>query len=738
MEINEILERVRQNNPNSNVGLIEKAYHFAREKHDGQLRKDGSPYIIHPLAVAETLAGLRLDSAAIASALLHDTVEDTSATLEEIKENFGEEVAALVDGVTKLTALSEGMKPAEKTGKLSTISMMRAENLRKIFLAMGKDIRVILIKLADRLHNMSTIRHLPPHKQKEIARETLEIYAPIASRLGMWGIKSVMEDLAFKCLEPRTYYDLEKRVKARISERQMVIDETIATLKAELDKHLIKYQSIEGRAKHIHSIYEKITRRGVDFEDIFDLVAVRIIVDSVEECYAALGVVHSIWIPFMNRLKDYIGSPKPNGYRSIHTVVYSPSHIPVEIQIRTREMHQMNEYGIASHWAYKEGKKVVNLAKDIYPWIRHLLDWETDSRDAKDYVENLKLDLLKEEIFVFTPKGDVIDLPAGSTPLDFAYRIHTEVGNHTLSAKVNGNMAPLSQQLQNSDVVEIVTAKKINPSLDWLRLCKSRHTKNKIRAWFKKERLPESIERGRDLLLAEFRKVQLEEFMEDKKVIAIVIRKLGFTRFEELLGAIGYGEVTVNQVLHKYKEALPSSVGEVLLPSPRRKAQKKTGKTSPMVQIEGLEGDGKGMLVTFSRCCSPIPGDQVVGYVTLGKGISLHRINCPNLAYLQKSPERVLKVSWAGVPDRKFSVEIRVDAWDRNGLIADIMNVINKLGVPALSCGAKAQDRMAKVQLELQVGNLEELNQLFEAMSRIKGCLQVCRTTRMVRGGRKA
>ena len=501
MDVQTLLDTVQSYNAKADLELIKKAYNFAERLHEGQRRVSGEPFVIHPFEVAVILANLQMDTTTIAAALLHDTIEDTVASYEQIEKEFGKEVALLVDGVTKLTAIStskeqsQGGGPAYESNVFKSKAESQAENLRKIFLAMAKDIRVILIKLADRLHNLRTLSSMPLIKRQYTARETLEIFAPITSRLGMWRIKWELEDLSFSHLEPEKYKELAQKVALKRAEREKVIHEAIAVIERKLAEHGMKAH-IEGRPKHLYSIYKKLTKKGKDFSEIYDLFALRIIVNNVEECYTVLGTVHSLWIPMKDRIKDYIAVPKSNSYRSLHTTVYGPGDEPLEIQIRTWEMHRIDEYGLAAHWAYKEERNA-SLAKEIYPWIRRIVDWQLDSKDAREYIENLKLDLLESEVFVFTPRGDVIDLPAGSTPIDFAYRIHTQVGHSCVGAKVNARIVPLDYNLQNADIIEVITSKHATPSLDWLKLCRSNHAKNKIRQWFKKERRDDNIIRAR-------------------------------------------------------------------------------------------------------------------------------------------------------------------------------------------------------------------------------------------------
>ncbi|HEY3998638.1 MAG TPA: bifunctional (p)ppGpp synthetase/guanosine-3',5'-bis(diphosphate) 3'-pyrophosphohydrolase, partial [Candidatus Xenobia bacterium] len=552
----ELLSRVSEYNPTANLELLRKAYRVASEAHGAQTRKSGEPYIVHPIEVARILTVLRMDTASVAAALLHDTVEDTALTIDQTRDMFGSEVAQLVDGVTKLTAISDGKPHADGKDPIHSKADAQAENLRKILLAMAKDIRVILIKLADRLHNLRTLGSLREEKQKRIAQESLEIFAPIASRLGIWKLKWEIEDLAFMYLMPEEYKQTADLVSKLRREREKIIPTVLEALKEKLADLNIKAH-LEWRPKHFYSVYLKMSGKHKGLDEIYDLIAVRVIVDTQEECYTALGAVHSLWMPIKDRIKDYIAVPKSNHYRSLHTTVFGPGDEPLEIQIRTWEMHKVNDYGIAAHWAYKEGKeynKEVNLAREIYPWVRLILDWQDESKDAKEYVENLKLDVLSSEVFVFTPNGDVLDLPAGSTPLDFAYRVHTDVGHRCVGAKVNTRLVPLEYQLQNGDIIEIMTSKHSTPSRDWLKICKSSHARNKIRLWFKKERREENVTRGKDLLEKDLRRHRIEPLMSDTALLLRVAAQYNLNTVDDLLAALGYSEIHTAQVIDRIKE----------------------------------------------------------------------------------------------------------------------------------------------------------------------------------------
>ena len=714
------------------LGVVERAFRLAQERHRPQIRASGEPYILHPIEVATILASYRLDPPTIAASLLHDTVEDTNTTLEELTDAFGEEVKLLVDGVTKLTAISARQGREAPTPRSK--QMAAAENLRKIFLAMTKDLRVILIKLADRLHNLRTLGNLRPEKQKRIAGETLEIFAPIASRLGVFEMKRELEDLCFMYLYPEEHKELKDAVEGLAEVREAGLAKAVEMIQAKLEKLQIK-ATLEWREKHLYSTFRKMERTGRTLEEVYDLVALRVVVPRVEDCYSVLGAIHSIWIPLKDRIKDYIAVPKSNNYRSLHTTIFGPNQLPLEIQIRTDEMHQVNEMGIAAHWAYKEGtgkakaSKESNVFKEIYPWIRAILDWQDDSRDAKEYIENLKVDLLQNEVFVFTPQGDVVDLPAGSCPLDFAYRIHTEVGHRCVGAKVNSKMVPLTTELQNADIVEIVTSKNSHPSLDWLRICKSNGARNKIRAWFKKEKREENIIRGRDMLKRELGRQRMDNIASDDPLLKKVAHRLNFVEVDDLMASLGYNETSLPQVLARLREELPSEVSETILPTPRSN-NIRTAK-GRAVEVVGLDN----ILVKFARCCAPVPGDPIRGYITLGKGVSVHVDGCSNLtALLESSPEREIEVRW-DEPDGTlgYQVDVEIEAWDRAGLLSDVMGVINEAKVPTRACKAWTRKDIAFVRMSLDISNKRQLEELMKRLRRIRDVTQVNRTSQKAR-----
>ena len=730
--LKELVESLQTYLSDEALATVEKAFRSAQERHRPQVRASGEPYILHPIEVATILAQYKLDPPTIAASLLHDTVEDTNTNLEELQELFGKEVRLLVDGVTKLTAISSRQGREAPTPRSK--QMAAAENLRKIFLAMTKDLRVILIKLADRLHNLRTLGNLRPDKQKRIAGETLEIFAPIASRLGVFEMKRELEDLCFKYLYPEEYEELLSSVDSLQEIREASLAQAVEKIQEKLDKLNIE-ATMEWREKHLYSTFRKMERTGRTLEEIYDLVALRVVVPRVEDCYSVLGAIHSIWIPMKDRIKDYIAVPKSNNYRSLHTTIFGPNRLPLEIQIRTDEMHQVNEMGIAAHWAYKEGSgkakasKESKLFKEIYPWIRAILDWQDDSRDAKEYIENLKVDLLQNEVFVFTPQGDVVDLPAGSCPLDFAYRIHTEVGHRCIGAKVNSKMVPLTTVLQNADIVEIVTSKTSNPSLDWLRICKSNGARNKIRAWFKKEKREENITRGRDMLRRELGRQRMDKLASDDPLLQKVANRLNFVEIDDLMASLGYNETSLPQVLARLREELPKEVSESILPTPRSTSVRPS--SGRAVEVVGLDN----ILVKFARCCAPVPGDPIRGYITLGKGVSVHVDGCTNLnALLESSPEREIEVRWDQPESATgYQVEVEIEAWDRAGLLSDVMGVINENKISTRACKAWTRKDTAYVRMSLDIANKRQLEELMKRLRRVRDVTMVRRTSQRAR-----
>ena len=707
------------------VTFVRKAYDVAAKAHANQRRKSGEPYIIHPLGVTTILAELQMDETTLAAAFLHDVVEDTDITLQQLTEMFGTKVADLVDGVTKL-------------GKIEYISKedQQIENYRKMFLAMAKDIRVIMIKLADRLHNMRTMKYMPVHKQHSISRETMEVYAPLAHRLGIYTIKWELEDLAFRYMEPEIYYDLVEQVKVKRREREAMIHEAMAEIKQHLDEQHIECE-IQGRPKNFYSIYKKMQRDHKELSEIYDLLAIRVLVNSVADCYGTLGVVHSLWRPIPGRVKDYIAVPKSNMYQSLHTTVVYHNGQPLEIQIRTFEMHRISEYGIAAHWRYKESGGKSNMPsggdKDFeakLSWLRQLLEWHKDMSDSRDFVNTVKMDVFSDEVFVFTPRGDVIDLPVGSVPIDFAYRIHTDVGNRCVGAKVNGRIVPLDYKLSNGDIVEVITSKQATgPSRDWMNIVGSSDTRNKIRSWFKKERREENIVKGREMLEKETKRLGYDIkvlLKADKlKTVATAVRLDGE---ESLYATIGYGGITLNNVmsrlveLYKKEQKLNTTkdLSELLA---ELKPRRSKAKNSHGILVKGEEG----IMVKLARCCNPIPGDPVIGYITRGSGISVHRRDCPNV--LSNNPEeqsRLIEVSWDIATDAVYKVNIVISADNRPGMMSDIMQVTSeaKLNINALNCRTD-RNKVASITMGLDISNLEQLDNIMNKIKRMKGVYSV-------------
>lgn len=700
MDVSHLVEQLGYTVDSPEGGRIKTALEFAESAHAGQSRASGEPYIEHPFAVARILADLNMDVQTIVAALLHDVVEDTVYSLEDIEGKFGAEIAQLVDGVTKLDRLQVRTREEEQ-----------AENLRKMLLAMAKDIRVILIKLSDRLHNMRTLKHLTADRVQRIARETMEIYAPLANRLGIFRIKWELEDLAFQHLQPEAYQEMKERVAKKRQEREAAVESVISELTERLNT-MGMVAELSGRAKHLFSIYEKMYGQGKDFGQIYDLVAVRVMVETVKDCYAALGLVHSLWKPVPGRFKDYIAMPKSNLYQSLHTTVIGPQGEPLEVQIRTFEMHHTAEYGIAAHWQYKEGVKTDRDFEQKLSWLRQLLEWQRDMRDANEFMETLRVDLFADEVFVFTPQGDVLDLPATSTPLDFAYRIHTDIGHHCVGAKVNGRIVPLASKLQNGDIVEIlVNRKSPGPSADWLNIVHTNQAKNRIRQWLRREHRQEHLGRGQDILDKEVRRANLQ--ISPERLIELV-RKLGYSNVDELAIGISDGSINPVQAVNRLKDELVRQSGATMpevVTKPRTKESAVQSGSDVLVR-------GQGRLLTrLARCCQPVPGDSIIGFLTKGRGVSVHRLGCPNERELSRSPERLIEVSWdtAETEWAPHPVELAVYAWDRAGLLADVANVVSDSNI--ISARARTfRDRTAVVTVRLEVKNLAHLNQLIRRL----------------------
>lgn len=716
-------------NSDANLELIIKAFNYGERAHENQYRKSGEKYFVHPIEVAKILAELEMDESTIAAGLLHDVIEDTDISYEQMAKDFTPEIADLVDGVTKLGKLD--YKSKEET---------QAENLRKMFMAMGKDIRVILIKLADRLHNMRTLKYMNEEKAKEKALETVEIFAPIANRLGISKIKWEMEDIALRYIDPSGYYDLVERVSEKKLEREKFIQNLINELTNKLEEVGIENTDISGRAKHFYSIYKKMKNQNKIFDEIYDLMAVRIIVDNVKDCYGALGIVHTIWKPMPGRFKDYIAMPKPNRYQSIHTTVIGSDGAPFEIQIRTLEMHRIAEFGIAAHWKYKEGK-TASQEKDVeekLSWLRQMMEWQKDVSDSKEFMDSVKLDLFADEVFVFTPKGEVVELTAGSTPLDFAYKVHTGVGNRCVGAKVDGKIVPIDYQLDNGNIIEILTGPNSSgPSRDWLNIVKSSHARNKIRQWFKKERREENIEKGREMLERETKRhgFPLSDFLKIKYLNAI-LKPLSQNTVEDLYAALGYGGLTMGQVFPRIKEKYDSDhkqsikdekiekIDELkqVQKTPQKQQQKHTGDLG--VSVKGIDN----ILIRFAKCCNPLPGDEIVGYITKGRGISVHRRDCSQINL--EDNEKVVEVVWNSedLSKKNFEVEIQVDADDRRGLFMDVSKLLSDEKITVNGINARSnKDGNAIMNVIIEVSSKEELKSVKNKIRRIEGVVDAFR-----------
>jgi GTP pyrophosphokinase len=709
--IADVLEEARRHRPSINVGLIERAHDFAAQAHEGQLRASGDPYINHPVEVTHYLATLQMDAETLAAALLHDVPEDTPHTLADIEKRFGREVARLVDGVTKLS----------KFGSARTMEEQQAENIRKMFMAMAEDVRVVIIKLADRLHNMRTLQFLAEDKQRRIAHQTMEIYAPLAHRLGMWQVKWELEDLSFKYTEPEKYRQLVEMLADRRKVRESFINRSISILRKELGKVGIS-ADISGRPKHLYSIHKKMERKGAEFNEIYDLHAIRLLVEDVKDCYAALGVVHSIWRPIPGQFDDYIAMPKANMYQSLHTAVIGPDAKPLEVQIRTRHMHDVAEAGIAAHWRYKEGSRGDRRYDEKLAWVRQLMDWQREVADATEFVEGLKLEVFQDQVFVFTPKGDVKDLPAGATPLDFAYRIHTDVGHRTIGAKVNNRLVPLDYKLRNGDIVEIITTKAAHgPSRDWLNIVRTNAAREKIRQWFKRQQRDENIEQGKDLLDRELRRLAHETLasISSDRLLEIA-QQAHYREVDDFFAAIGYGAVSPASVVSKLEihDDAAITLPEV---APPAAAVSTTG-----VRVKGV-GD---LLVRFANCCSPIPGDPITGYVTRGKGVTVHRANCPSVLS-ERDIERLIDVEWESIDQQTYPITVRIEALDRPGLLNEITNVVaeHKVNIVAASIGTRP-DGTANITATLKVTSLQQLSKVLARIERIRDITSVTREAR--------
>ncbi len=705
--VQELLARMREQFPKADLDVVREAYLFAEEAHRGQTRASGEPYINHSIAVATTLTDLRLDPVTIASALLHDVAEDTGATLATVQEHFGAEIASLVDGITKLGKI-EWMSREER----------QAESLRKMFLAMANDIRIVLIKLADRLHNMRTIQYLPEWKQRRASQETLDIYAPLAERLGIGRIQRDLEDYAFAVLQPDAYKEIQSQLAQAETTRSQFLDQLADTLHRELTHAGVKVARarVTARPKHVYSIWRKMQRpkyEGQPVARIYDRLGVRAILDDVKDCYAALGVVHSLWKPIPGEFDDYIANPKTSGYQSLHTTVFYEGE-PLEIQIRTLHMHQEAEHGIAAHWKYKEGKPSEKEFEQKLSWLRHLLDWQSELQDARSFVQSVKLDLFQNEVFVFTPKGDVVDLPAGATPVDFAYHIHTDVGHRCVGAKVNGRLVPLSNHLRTGDIVEVVTSKTTTgPSRDWLAFVATNNARTKIRQWFKKVAREENVIRGREVLEKELRHLGLLTAVMKPEKLREVAPKFNLVGEDDLLAALGNGDVGLLPVITALRGDVPVAEPAPALPVPP---------PSPAAPAPGgvrVSGTAN-VLVKFSRCCTPLPGDRIIGYVTRGRGVTIHRQDCSNVKSLGANPERLIDVEWESIPDGSYRVEVEVAGFDRVGLLKDILAAIADSKTNVVSVNARVRkDKVGVINVVLDIRNVAQLHGVMQKVGKV-------------------
>jgi GTP pyrophosphokinase len=721
--VDELLAEVEAYKPDVDRELLTRAFDYAAQAHSGQLRQSGQEFIYHPWGVAKILAGLQLDEATLAAALLHDVVEDTPTEIEELRGEFGEEVANLVEGVTKLTRV-----------KFQSREHAEAENYRKLIVAMAEDLRVILIKLADRLHNLRTIEYLGKQKQLQKARETLEVYAPLAHRLGIHALKWELEDLAFQTLHPRKYEEIKQMVAERRTDREELVREAAMVLQKELDKVDVPAE-ISGRAKHFFSIYDKMAKKGREFNEIYDLTAMRVIAErtgdeGTRDCYGALGLIHSLWKPMPGRFKDYVAMPKFNGYRALHTTVIGPQGRPLEIQVRTRDMHETAEYGVAAHWLYKKGKKEKDRDAEWVAWVKQLMDeGTTDEADPREFMKTFRTDLFEDEVHVFTPKGQVKTLPAGATPIDFAYAVHTDVGHRTVGAKINGRIVPLHYQLKNGDFVEILTSKQgRGPSRDWMSLAKSSRARNKIRQWFSRETREDAEHKGREALDQALKAQNLPYAkLRGSATLAQVIRETGFKKAEDFYLALGSGKLQAGGVVNKVVQRLKTEqvAEEAPVVTKAAKAQPVSGSEMGII-VPGVTD----VLVRLAKCCTPVPGDPILGYISLGRGITIHREDCPNVKALKRSPERFTPVSWDGAAtSTSFRVQIAVDSWDRPRLLEDVARTFAEHGANIVSYGGTVEDQLAKNWYTVEVGDVKGLRTLLTSLRNLEAVFDAYRVT---------
>lgn len=720
--IEDVLDKMKKNNKKSDLKLIRRAYEFAKDQHGDQLRKSGEPYIIHPVQVAYILANLELDDATICAALLHDVAEDTKITIQDIAREFSQEIAEMVDGVTKLGNLQYTSKEEQQV-----------ENYRKMFLAMGKDIRVILIKLADRLHNMRTLKYLTRDRQLAISKETADLYAPLANRLGMYSLKWELEDLAFKYLNPEEYREIVEGIDKKREERLQFINQIVEQINTELKNQKIKAE-ITGRAKHLYSIYRKMKRDNKSLDQIYDLFALRILVDNVKDCYAALGVVHELYNPMPGRFKDYISVPKPNMYQSLHTTLIGPKGTPFEVQIRTWEMHRIAEFGIAAHWAYKEANKDkksnVIVQDDKLAWLRETLEWQKDMQDPQEFLNTLKTELFVDEVYVFTPKGQIKVLPRGATPIDFAYSIHAEIGHRMTGCKINSKMMPIITTLQNGDIVEILTSDQAKgPSRDWLKFVKSTSAKNKILGWFKKTQRAENIEKGRALIEKEIKRIGIPySKLFKQEYVQTALDRYKYASVEDMYSAVGFGAISATKIIAKILETYKKdNQDEFIEKTLEELSQERVRRTKPStvgVVVKGIDN----CLVRLSKCCNPVPGDEIIGFITRGRGVSVHRKDCVNVNDLITQEDRMIDVYWYNDGQSSYNVDIEILANERNNLLSDIIKQIssNKISIVAINYKVN-KDKIVTTEVTVAIENLEGLNDLLKSLRKVDNVFEVNR-----------
>lgn len=726
MDRTQLMESFRAKYTQEQADLFEKALSYAEEVHSSQKRESGEPYIIHPIAVASIVMGLGMDAASVTAAVLHDVVEDgENVTIDDIGRMFGNEIAQLVDGVTKLTI----------SGKQTYITKKQeqAENLRKLFLAIAADVRVVIIKLADRLHNMRTLAYCNPYKRMRKAKETLDVYAPLAHRFGMGAIKGELEDLSFQYLMPDEYADIKRQFERQRSDREEVLNDAMQRISQQVAEAGI-HASISGRPKHLYSVYRKMQRINGSINEIYDLIAIRVIVDTVNDCYATLGVLHASWKPLPGRFKDYIATPKPNMYRSLHTTLLSDTGIPFEVQIRTQEMHRTAEYGIAAHWMYKEGRATQSLLDRKTSWLRQILEAKDATEDSMEFVDNILKDFLGEYVFVLSPRGEIFDLPTGSTPLDFAYRIHTNIGHHCQGARVNGNLVRLDYKLKTNDMVEIITSNsQVGPSRDWLKIVKTQTARNRIRQWFKRENREENIQRGKEMLedTARRQTLQLAQLLKPEYTSEL-LKRLNMTGLDDLYSTIGFGGISASQVLHKLQDMQRKAEKAEALAQQLSTSEQKPALKPRQLPVNGIIVHGDpGMAVRFGNCCNPLPGDPIIGYITRGRGVSVHRVDCTNAENLRMDPERIIDVEWAIGADTSFHASLQIHAEDRAGTLLEISALLSgmNINIQGLS-GKPTGDGKYVVDMTFSVSNSEQLNQIMHSLKRLKCVNEVYRVHR--------